>query len=174
VPRALRRWLGIQRYGYQSVSLDDAGSLRPVILVFRPDCVFHLASALHSAPERELAATNIAGTASLLRALEGTGTRLVLGSSASVYGSPGRLPIDEAHPCAPVNAYGTTKLAAEQLAARHGAGVVIARVFNVVGPGQSEDHVCGRLASRQRGPESDRCSPWDRSSQRATSSTCAT
>jgi nucleoside-diphosphate-sugar epimerase len=136
------------RHRYESVALGDTDALRRCVAEFRPDRVFHLASALHSAPRRELEATNVDGTASLVRALEGTGARLVLASSASVYGQPQRLPIDETHPCEPVNDYGSTKLAAEQLALRHGGDVVIARIFNVVGPGQNEDHVCGRLAAQ--------------------------
>jgi GDP-4-dehydro-6-deoxy-D-mannose reductase len=148
VPRVLLPWLGTGRYQYESVPLGDRDSLRRVVANFRPDCVFHLASALHSAPEPELVATNVEGTASLLAALEGSGARIVVGSSGSVYGHPQRLPIDEGHPCAPVNHYGATKLAAEQLALRNGRDIVIVRIFNVVGPGQSEDHVCGRLAAR--------------------------
>lgn len=136
------------RYRYEPVALGDAESLRSRIAEFRPDCVFHLASALHSAPRHELEATNVEGTASLLRALEGSDARIVLASSASVYGHPRRLPIDETHPCAPANPYGSTKLAAERLALRHGRDVVVARIFNVVGPGQPEDHVCGRLAAQ--------------------------
>ncbi|MGE5049173.1 MAG: NAD-dependent epimerase/dehydratase family protein [Deltaproteobacteria bacterium] len=136
------------RYRYEAVALGDAEPLRACIAEFRPDCVFHLASALHSAPQQELEATNIEGTASLLRALEGSDARIVLASSASVYGHPQRLPIDEAHPCAPVNQYGSTKLAAERLALRHAGDVVVARIFTVVRPGQPEDHVCGRLAAQ--------------------------
>jgi nucleoside-diphosphate-sugar epimerase len=151
VPQAIQSWLATGRYGYESLHLSDAESLRGVVAAFRPDCVYHLASALHSAPDRELAATNIGGTASLLRAIEGTGARLILGSSAGVYGHPQRVPLDETHPCAPVNGYGATKLAAERLALDHGGDVVIARIFNVVGPGQSEDHVCGRFAAQLAG-----------------------
>ena len=151
VPRPLRRWFASERYLYRAVALDDAESLRDVVAEFQPDRVFHLASALHSSVEPELTATNVGGTASLLRALEGSRARIVVGSSAGVYGNPQRLPIDEGHPCAPVNGYGSTKLAAERLALRHGGEVVVARIFNVVGPGQSEDHVCGRLAARLAG-----------------------
>ncbi len=151
VPHAIRRWLATGRYRYEPISLSDADSLRGAVAKFRPDCVYHLASALHAAPGPELASTNIEGTVSLVRALDGAGARLVLGSSASVYGTPRRLPLDEAHPCAPVNAYGATKLAAERVALDRAGDVVIARIFNVVGPGQSEEHVCGRFAAQLAG-----------------------
>jgi nucleoside-diphosphate-sugar epimerase len=45
-----------------------------------------------------------------------------------------------------------SKLAAEHItrinADRHGIGVITARIFNVVGPGQADSHVCGRLAAQ--------------------------
>jgi NDP-hexose 4-ketoreductase len=146
VPQAVVKWLAMPRYEYRSLALSDNNTLRRLLDELRPDVVFHLASALHSADERELASTNVDGTSSLVRALEGSGARLVLASSASVYGEPERVPIDEAHPCAPTNGYGRSKYEAEQSALRHGGDVVVARIFNVVGPGTSEDHVCGRLA----------------------------
>jgi nucleoside-diphosphate-sugar epimerase len=148
VPHTLLQYLCSERYRYESLPLQDIGSVRGIVAQFRPDYVFHLASALHSAPASQLAATNVDGTASLLQALEGIDTRIVLGSSAAVYGRPQRLPIDETHPCVPVNEYGVSKLAAERIALREMDDVVVARIFNVVGPGQSEDHVCGRLAAQ--------------------------
>jgi GDP-4-dehydro-6-deoxy-D-mannose reductase len=117
----------------------------------RPHVVFHLASALHTAPLRDLVETNVEGTASLVDAMEPE-TLLVLGSSASVYGHAPSLPIGESTTCSPVDLYGVTKLAAEHIArvgaARRGFAFVTARIFNVVGPGQSEAHVCARLAAQ--------------------------
>ena len=77
---------------------------------------------------------------------------MILGSSGSVYGNPASLPILESHPCNPIDLYGLTKLAVEHLtrvkAARSGFSFVTARIFNVVGPGQAESHVCGRFAAQ--------------------------
>jgi nucleoside-diphosphate-sugar epimerase len=137
----------LARYRYRALPLLETASLREAIAEFRPDCVFHLASALHSAARHELVGTNVEGTASLVRALAGSDARMVFASSAAVYGDPISLPMDESHACAPVNEYGATKLVAEQLAL-HAPDVVIARIFNVVGPGQSADHVCGRIAAQ--------------------------
>jgi nucleoside-diphosphate-sugar epimerase len=140
------------RYRYRQVPLCDSASLRQLICDFRPHCVFHLASALHTAPERDLIETNIEGTASLIRALEASDALLIVGSSASVYGEPAAVPIAESAPCNPIDLYGTTKLAAEHIARikamQMGLGWITARIFNVVGPGQSEAHVCGRLAAQ--------------------------
>src|SRR5205085_1920208 len=67
-------------------------------------------------------------------------TRLVLASSADVYGAPDRIPVDEDAPLRPNNVYAATKVAAEalarDLALRHGAPVVILRPANQNGPRQ--------------------------------------
>lgn len=82
---------------------------------------------------------NIQGTLSLLRAMLNLGIKkLVFSSSATVYGDPQYLPIDEAHPLAPTNPYGRTKLQIEQILedltiADASFGVANLRYFNPVG-----------------------------------------
>jgi nucleoside-diphosphate-sugar epimerase len=145
---ALRTVLRNGRYRYRSLPLRETNALRSLVADFAPHYVFHVASALHSASPIELAETNVDGMASLLSALDGCGARLVVTSTAGVYGNPSRVPVDEDHPCVPVNAYGSTKLAAERLTREHFRDFVIARIFNVVGAGQPDDHICGRLATQ--------------------------
>jgi len=143
-----------ERYWYRSLSLLETGSLQDLIQDFQPDCIFHLATALSSASERDLLETNVEGTASLMNAMcdSQAKTLLVVGSSGSVYGEASSLPISESHPCRPADLYGVTKLTAEHVArvkaARANVPFVIARIFNVVGPGQAESHVCGRFAAQ--------------------------
>jgi len=136
---------------YQRLSLLATADLRRAIEELEPHCIFHLASALHAAPERELFETNIEGTASLMNAVS-AGTLLVMGSSGSVYGEAVSLPLSESQPCIPADLYGVTKLAAEQIARvkamRGGFDFIAARIFNVVGPGQAESHVCARFAAQ--------------------------
>jgi GDP-4-dehydro-6-deoxy-D-mannose reductase len=143
------------RHRYRSMSLLDTPALRELLREVRPHCVFHLASALHTASERELLEANVEGTASLMKAVAGelgSEALVIVGSSGSVYGEAASLPVRESDPCNPAEMYGLTKLAAEQVvrihAARSGFGFVTARIFNVVGPGQSESHVCARLAAQ--------------------------
>jgi GDP-4-dehydro-6-deoxy-D-mannose reductase len=111
----------------------------------RPDAVIHLAG--QAVPTRASAdpvaavRINVLGTATVLAALERhPGTRLVLASSADVYGAPERMPVNEDAPLHPANVYAATKVAAEALAcelgARHGAPVVILRPANQNGPRQ--------------------------------------
>jgi len=59
---------------------------------------------------------NVGGTISLLNAMTEVGIkRLVFSSSATVYGDPHYLPIDEAHPRSATNPYGRTKLQIENI-----------------------------------------------------------
>ena len=159
VPARLPDFFGIDTgaaYEYARLDLNDTPALRQLADRFQPDCVVHLASALRG-DTGQLVQANVTGTASLLAAVGETcrtPPAVVLGSSGGVYGTipPGDLPVSEAAPCHPADVYSATKLAAEQigrvLCDTHGMRYVAARLFNVVGPGQSEHHVCGRFASR--------------------------
>ncbi|HYZ77153.1 MAG TPA: NAD-dependent epimerase/dehydratase family protein [Gaiellaceae bacterium] len=70
--------------------------------------------------------------------------RLVYISSASVYGTPVRFPMDEEHPTKPFVPYGASKLSGElaSLSLFHATGlpVVSARPFCVYGPGEDRRH----------------------------------
>ncbi|MBK0391962.1 UDP-glucose 4-epimerase GalE [Ramlibacter algicola] len=82
---------------------------------------------------------NVAGTIALLGAMHRAGTRqLVFSSSATVYGSPQRLPIDESHPTSALNPYGRSKLHVEEILSDLCASdptwrVVCLRYFNPCG-----------------------------------------
>ncbi|MGD9772613.1 UDP-glucose 4-epimerase GalE [Diaphorobacter sp.] len=61
---------------------------------------------------------NVAGTVTLLRAMQSAGVRtLVFSSSATVYGEPASLPIREDFPLSATNPYGRSKLMMEQVLA---------------------------------------------------------
>ncbi|AWW45629.1 UDP-glucose 4-epimerase GalE [Polynucleobacter paneuropaeus] len=59
---------------------------------------------------------NVAGSISLLEAMQKASVKtIVFSSSATVYGKPQYLPLDEAHPLNPINPYGRTKLQVEEI-----------------------------------------------------------
>jgi len=82
---------------------------------------------------------NIGGTIGLLQAMQAAGTgRLVFSSSATVYGQPERVPVDETAALGATNPYGRSKLVMEQLigdwcSADRSLGAVLLRYFNPVG-----------------------------------------
>jgi len=114
-------------------------------LLQKVDCVFHLAARV-SVPESELYPreyndVNVGGTVALTEAIRDAGVqRIVLASSATVYGPQPRQPVPESawpHPQAP---YAVSKLAAEHyifaLGELYKISTVALRIFNAYGPGQ--------------------------------------
>jgi UDP-glucose 4-epimerase len=113
--------------------------------------VFHFASRIQVGESvrdpRLYYRDNLSAGVLLLETLLDHGVKaFVLSSTAAVYGDPRYVPIDEAHPTAPVNPYGATKLALEWMLASYGAayGLKYAalRYFNASGAsdGLSERH----------------------------------
>lgn len=106
------------------------------------DAVIHLA-ALKAAGEsmihpEKYALHNLTGTLALLNAMSAAGvSKFIFSSTAAVYGVPQYAPVDEAHPTVPINFYGHTKLAIEQLLAWYdrlkGIRSVSLRYFNAAG-----------------------------------------
>jgi UDP-glucose 4-epimerase len=87
---------------------------------------------------------NLGGGQNLLEAMRKTGVdRLVHSSTAAVYGTPVKVPIGEDDPKLPINPYGATKYAFEQLLhayhAAYGLNVTMFRYFNPYGPTESHD-----------------------------------
>jgi UDP-glucose 4-epimerase len=87
---------------------------------------------------------NVAGTAALFEAARVAGVRrVVIASSAAVYGDSTRLPLDEDTPLHPVSPYAVSKRVNEMYAALYteafGLEVVALRYFNVYGPRQRPD-----------------------------------
>lgn len=82
---------------------------------------------------------NVVGSLSLLKAMGVCGVRkIVFSSSATVYGNPEYLPVDENHPIRPTNPYGQTKAQIEKILsdlAQSDSGwrIVCLRYFNPVG-----------------------------------------
>jgi 3-dehydroquinate synthase len=157
LPASARCALASARYRYRQLDARDTPGLCRLLGEFAPTCVVHLAAALRDQPIEELLASNVGAAASLLEALVGAalpGCRVVLGSTGGVYGAapPSALPFDEGWRGSPLDLYSLTKLASEDatriLAAQHGLRVVWARLFNLVGPGQDERHVFGRIAAQ--------------------------
>ena len=118
---ALERLCG-RRIAFHRGDIRDAMFLRSVLAHYRVQCTLHFA-ALKSVAESarrplDYYDNNVAGTTSLLRALESSAAkRIVFSSSATVYGEPVRMPISEAQPAAPIHAYGRSKRMVEQILA---------------------------------------------------------
>jgi UDP-glucose 4-epimerase len=123
----------------------DLDALRPAFEAARPEVVLHLAAQAdvrHSIANPPFdAQVNVAGTVSVLEGAREVGARrVVMASTAAVYGDPDELPTTEAAPIAPLSPYGTSKAAAEWYLAQYerlyGISTLALRMANVYGPRQ--------------------------------------
>ena len=126
------------------------------ILSSNVDAIIHLAASKSAGesmflPEK-YSKNNIIGSLNLLNAMinNNIGT-IVFSSSASVYGYPNYLPLDEKHPTEPINYYGHTKLAIEQYLQWYsdlkGLHFVSLRYFNAAGYDKK-----GRIIALEKNP----------------------
>jgi len=122
--------------------LSDKDLLVDIFRGYDVRAVFHFASdALVGESEedpRRYYRNNVAKGIHLLDAMLEAGVkRIVFSSSAAVYGEPVRIPMDEDHPAAPVNVYGTTKLIMENMMKKYaevyGLRFASLRYFNAAG-----------------------------------------
>lgn len=119
------------------------------------DIVYHEA-ALVSVPrsiETPVTSHEINATASL-KLLEGArreGARVILASSAAIYGHPEQVPVPEASPKTPASPYGLEKLTADHYAhlyhELYDLETVALRYFNVYGPGQIVGEYSGVIST---------------------------
>jgi UDP-glucose 4-epimerase len=138
--------------------IRDADAVTELLGKIKPTIIYHLA-AVHFIPACEAApgssvAINVAGTVNLLNAAP-AGAKFVFASSAAVY-----RPLPDAHlerneELGPVDIYGYTKLHGEHFVRHYHnqnkvRGVIV-RLFNVVGPGETNPHlvpaIIGQLAA---------------------------
>jgi UDP-glucose-4-epimerase GalE len=123
--------------------VGDPVAMRRVFAERGPfDGVLHFAAFL-SVPESvaqpaRYYRNNVGGSACLLEAALDHGVRaFVLSSTCAVYGTPARVPIDEATPLAPINPYGASKRVVEEMLAAaeasHGLRWSALRYFNACG-----------------------------------------
>lgn len=96
---------------------------------------------------------NATGTINVLEAARAADvSRFLYASTASIYGVPRYLPIDEVHPQNPREPYGLSKLAGDRATwtyySAYDVSTVVVRFFNVFGPGQPEHNVVPAIVSQ--------------------------
>jgi nucleoside-diphosphate-sugar epimerase len=145
-----------QNQGHHVYSLkadiNDVSSLEYEILECSPDAVIHCAgiSFVASKDEEAFYRVHALGTSNLLKALlrlPKIPSKVLLASSATVYGNCMTIPTPEDQPVNPVDHYAMSKVAMEEMAKTffNKLPIVIARPFNYTGPGQKESFLIPKL-----------------------------
>ena len=130
--------------------IRDAARVEETLSASKPDCVIHLA-AMHYIPDciarpQETIDVNVEGTRRVLDSCRGSSVRSVIfASSAAVY-APTDVPcIEDVTPLRPLEVYGESKVAAEQLVGtfyeQTGISASIVRLFNAIGRNETNPHV---------------------------------
>jgi UDP-glucose 4-epimerase len=135
--------------------VTDADETARVTTLARPDVVIHLAAQIDVRRSIDQpafdAGVNVSGTAAVLEAARRAGARrVVLASTAAVYGEPAALPTPEQAAVRPLTPYGAAKAAAESyldLYTRlYGLSTLALRMANVYGPRQDAHGESGVIA----------------------------
>jgi len=137
---------------HYSVDLRDKDTVARIVNDIRPDLVVHLAAIAFVAhgDVSDIYSSNIVGSRNLLAALAAcpsSPAKVLLASSANIYGNADVAVLDENCPASPENDYAVSKYAME-LMSRHWADalpIVIARPFNYTGVGQSPSFLLPKL-----------------------------
>jgi UDP-glucose 4-epimerase len=142
VPDRVARIVGT-RPDFIQADVRDQGALVQTLRDFAIDAVVHFAGlkAVGESVEKPIDyyANNVQGAISLLEAMREVACKtLVFSSSATVYGEPQYLPLDEAHPLSVTNPYGRCKLHIEEMLrdvafADPSWNIACLRYFNPVG-----------------------------------------
>lgn len=141
---------------FHKVDLLDYEALEEVFKQAHYDAVIHFAGlkAVGESVAKPLFYyhNNMTGTFNLLKLMKQYGCRnIVFSSSATVYGMPEKVPLDEGCATGALNPYGATKLFLERVladvkAAEPDLGVMLLRYFNPVGA-----HPSGRIGENPNG-----------------------
>ena len=160
---------GIQPDAHRvACEIRDAAALRDALARIGPEYVVHLAGTPNLPDSSaELAfSVNVQGTVNLLEAcgaLPRKPAKIVLASSAYVYGNTGSEPADEGAPLKPTNEYGRSKLEMERAAGSWFGKlpIVILRPFNYTGVGHEQCFLVPKLVKlfRERGDDASFVDP---------------
>lgn len=132
---------------FYNADMRDAAAMEKIFSENKIDSVIHFAG-LKAVGESvrkplEYYDNNIYGTLVLLETMQKFGVKkIVFSSSATVYGTPERLPLDEDCALSTTNPYGSTKLMLENImkdlyTADNSCDIILLRYFNPVGAHES-------------------------------------
>ena len=141
---------------FYEADIRDEKKMDEIFLSHKVDAVIHFAAFKAVGESCKLPLkyyeNNISGTVSLLQVMNRRGVKkIIFSSSATVYGDPEKLPLDENCRLSTTNPYGSTKLMMENIMqdvqkADNEWNIILLRYFNPVGA-----HESGRIGEDPKG-----------------------
>ena len=135
---------GLELDGQEACDITNAADVERAVLRVRPDYVIHLAgiSFVAFGNAEDYYRVHVIGTLNLLNALDKLKippAKVILASSANVYGTPAVEVLHESLCPEPISHYGSSKLAMEHMSRGlfNRIPIIITRPFNYTGPGQA-------------------------------------
>lgn len=142
---------------YQTCNITDKAAVKALLKKEIPDFIIHLAGiafAAHGNPA-DFYSVNTIGTTNILDSLielELNPKKIILASSATIYGNQGKEILDETLCPKPANHYGASKFAMESLASNYFSklNIIITRPFNYTGVGQTENFLIPKIVKHYK------------------------
>ncbi|KWV86839.1 MULTISPECIES: GDP-mannose 4,6-dehydratase [Pseudomonas] len=139
-------------FDHLDADLNDTKRLSDWMKQVQPTHIIHLAALAHVTGSDALSyyRVNVLGTESLLNAIkeaEIVVEKIIIASSANIYGNAISSPVSESSEPQPVNHYALSKLTMEALVRKWFSRmpILVVRPFNYTGPGQSESFVFSKI-----------------------------
>jgi len=145
-----------EKTGYQVIALEgdlqDESAMSEQVLRARPTHVLHLAGISHvtSGVPQDYYQINLLASLALLKSLEAlpeAPQKVILASSANIYGNNNHSPISEGEAPSPISHYAMSKLAMEYMSRPFldKLPIVITRPFNYTGVGHGSNFVIPKI-----------------------------
>lgn len=145
-----------------SCDMANKANLTKIIAEVNPNVIVHLAaiSFVAHGDIDNIYRVNLLGALNLLSAIADAGiapSKVLLTSSANVYGNATVEPIDETVPVSPANDYAVSKVAMEYMARLwfDKFPIIITRPFNYTGPGQAPHFLLPKIVAHFVNREAD-------------------
>jgi nucleoside-diphosphate-sugar epimerase len=158
--RVMSKNVDIPKKSFQTMNLNDREGMTDLLNRVKPGIILHLAAVALVTHKNipEIYEVNVCGTENLLESVKKAcppGTRVILMSTAGVYGNQESKYYVESLSFNPMNHYSYSKMVMEMLSRLYNDGldIKIIRPFNIIGSGQSISFFMPKLvhafASRQ-------------------------
>lgn len=132
--------------------LTNLSDIKHIVGIIKPNYIFHLAGISFAAEQNRslIYDVNVIGTENLLESIikcELSPEKILIASSATVYGNQNEIILNESMCPNPVNHYGYSKMIMEQMTKTYfnKLNIIITRPFNYTGVGQSKNFLIPKI-----------------------------